>query len=301
MAAWMIAAKALKASGVKIKGDILLAAVVGEIGHEPVDEFTGLDFIGKDFGTRYLLTHGGTADLAIVAEASNFSPGWVEAGKAFFKITVLAGPSRYTTYVEHVKPEESTNAIVKTSALIPILENWAKEYEEKNTTTFEGGTVVPKASIAAIRGGLPYLVIRPPELCSIYLDVRLVPGANPLDIREEILDVMTKNGFEGNVEIYMHRPGLESKGVEKILPSLGKAHKLVSGEEMVFPPAATVTSMWRDTNPYIEFGIPALTYGPGKGGGSGANSLKISELMKAARIYALVAYYIGQLERSVKE
>ncbi|MEE9143951.1 MAG: M20/M25/M40 family metallo-hydrolase, partial [Candidatus Binatia bacterium] len=39
MATWLLAAKAIKDAGVTVKGDLVLMAVVGEIGLEPVDEF----------------------------------------------------------------------------------------------------------------------------------------------------------------------------------------------------------------------------------------------------------------------
>lgn len=198
MAAWMIGVKALKESGFRPKGDILMAAVIGEIGYEPVDEFVGPGYLGKDFGTKYLLTHGGSTDLAIVAEATDFRPGRVEAGKAFFQITLYAGPSRYTPYVEH-DVSNSTNAIVRTAEFIPIFETWAKRYEEEHMTRFTGGTVIPKASIGAIRAGLPYQITRPPEICRLYVDVRLLPGMNPLDVKEELVALMYRKGFEGEV------------------------------------------------------------------------------------------------------
>jgi acetylornithine deacetylase/succinyl-diaminopimelate desuccinylase-like protein len=297
MASWMVAVKALREAGVQLKGDVLLCAVIGEIGYEPVDEFSGLNYVGKDFGTRYLLTHGGSADLAIVAEASDFKPGWVEAGKAFFKITIHAGPSRYTPYVKHEVPKESRNAIVKASAFIHLLEEWAREYEERHTKHLAGGTVIPKASIGAIRAGLPYQIIRPPEVCSLYIDVRLLPGMNPLDVKEELVALMLKEGFEGEVELYLHRPGYEAVGVEGLLAQLGKAHERVRQSPMGSHPDPPVTSMWRDTNVYAEFGIPAVNYGPGGGAGSGQSSLLIEDLVVSAKIYALTAYYVGQLSR----
>lgn len=297
MAAWMIAVKAIREAGVRLRGDILLSAVVGEIGYEPVDEFAGPAYAGKDLGTRYLLTHGGTADLAIVAEATEFKPGWVEAGKAFFKVAIHAGPSRYTPFVQHGDPRESKNAIVQVSLFIPIFEKWAKEYEDRHTVRFPGGTVVPKASIGAIRAGLPYQIIRPPEVCSLYIDVRLVPGMNPLDVKEDLTNLLSENGFEGEMELYLHRPGHENLDVEGLLAQLEKAHGRVFDRKMAFPPDPPTTSMWRDTNVYAEFGIPAVNYGPGGGAGSGQNSLSIEELATAAKVYALTAYYVGQLSR----
>lgn len=298
MASWMIAVKALKKAGIKLRGDILMAAVIGEIGYEPVDEFIGLEYVGKDFGTRYLLTHGGSSDLAIVAESTNFKAGWVEAGKAFFKIIVQAGPSRYTPYVEHGDLKESKNAILRAAVLIPLLEEWAMDYEVRNKTRFDGGTLLPKASIGAIRAGLPYQIIRPPEVCNLYVDVRLVPGANPLDIKEELAEVLAKGGIEGQVELYLHRPGYQASGIERLLEELGKGHSTVCSSPMESPPEVPITSMWRDTNIYAEFGIPALNYGPGGGAGSGQNSVLIDDLVKAAKIFALTAYYVGQAPRN---
>jgi len=298
MAAWMAALKALRESGIKLKGDIVMAAVIGEIGYEPVDEFTGLTYIGKDFGTKYLLTHGGPADLAIVAEATNFKAGWVEAGKAFYKITIHAGPSRYTPYMQHGELKDSKNAILRAAHFIPSLEQWAEEYESRYAAEFGGGTVVPKASIGAIRAGLPYQIIRPPEVCSLYVDIRLVPGMNPLDIREELATLLSQSSVEGEVDLYLYRPGFEAKGVDPLLVDLGRAHEQIFCDQMGYPPDPPITSMWRDTNVYAEFGIPAITYGPGGSAGSGTNSLRISDLVNASKVYALTAYYVGQHQRA---
>jgi acetylornithine deacetylase/succinyl-diaminopimelate desuccinylase-like protein len=312
MAAWMLAVKALQQSDVRLKGDILMAAVIGEIGFEPVDEFTGIAYLGKDFGTRYLLTHGGSTDLAIVAEATNFRPGWVEAGKAFFRVTLYGGPSKYTPFIQHTTPEKSENAIVRAAVFIRLFEEWAQEYEEKYTTNFAGGTVIPKASIGAIRSSSPYQVTRAPEVCSLYIDIRLVPGMNPLDIREELISLISGNGLEGEVEIYLHRPGYEAESVDVLLDQLRQGHERVCQAKMASPPEPKYTSMWRDTNVYAEFGIPTITYGPGGRRVSGsenlsmedqikaANSLFIEDLEKAAKVYALTAFYVGQLARPSK-
>ena len=298
MAAWMIAAKAIRKSGIELKGDILLCAVVGEIGFEPVDEFEGPKYIGKEFGSRYLLNHGGTADCAIVAEATGFKAGWVEAGKAFYKVTLYGGPSKYTPYVDHAEHERSANAIVRVAKFIPALEQWALTYETRNRKAFKGGSVIPKASIGAVRGGLPYQITRPPELCSLYLDVRLVPDANPLDIREELLELLSENDQSGEVELYLHRPGFECKGVDQLLQDVGRAYRFVNGCDLTFPPDPPITSMWRDTNVYAEFGIPSITFGPGGGGGSGTNRLSVNDLIEAAKVYALAAYYVCRRTRS---
>ena len=96
MATWLLAAKAIKESGVKLKGDLMLMAVVGEIGIEPVDEFQPPAYVAKEAGTRYAITHGGVTDYALVSEGTDFGIVGVEAGKAFFKVTVLVTISAFT-------------------------------------------------------------------------------------------------------------------------------------------------------------------------------------------------------------
>lgn len=70
MTCWMIAAKALKECSVQLKGDVVMAAVCGEMCQETVDEFQPPAFVSKDIGARFLATHGGVADYAIIAETS---------------------------------------------------------------------------------------------------------------------------------------------------------------------------------------------------------------------------------------
>jgi len=55
MACFLMAAKAIKNSGIKLKGDLLLTAVPGEIGWNPVDEFQAPRFLDKEYGARYLI------------------------------------------------------------------------------------------------------------------------------------------------------------------------------------------------------------------------------------------------------
>jgi hypothetical protein len=57
--------------------------------------------------------------------------------------------------------------------------------------------------------------------------------------------------------------------------------------------APAYTSMWRDHLVFIEAGVPALTYGPsGSTGGARPYSMKIDDLVRAARSYALIALNI---------
>src|SRR6202035_2234472 len=191
MAAFLIAAKALKASGIRLRGDLLLSAVPGEIGYEAVDEFEAPKYLSKEVGTRYLIQHGGVADYALVAECTDFGYAAIEAGKAFFKIVVYGDPQLYTPFV-------------------PRLQEWARQYEQRFVYRCKDGVIVPKVVVGAVRGGNPYHVTRTSELCAVYLDCRLTPVSDPLAIRRELLDLLKAQHIPGEVELFVYRPSYEA-------------------------------------------------------------------------------------------
>ena len=121
MAAFLIAAKAVKATGVPLKGDLLLTAVVGETTHEPCDDPPGALVETEDLGARFLIAHGGVADYALVAEGTGFSLVSVECGMAWFKITWTTDQPRfYTPYSpDRTSMLESPNMIVRAAAGAP--------------------------------------------------------------------------------------------------------------------------------------------------------------------------------------
>jgi acetylornithine deacetylase/succinyl-diaminopimelate desuccinylase-like protein len=289
MTCWLIAAKAMKHANVRLKGDVVLAAVCGEICQDPVDEFQGHDYIGNDIGTRYAITHGAISHYALVAEATNFKVAAVEAGKLFLKITIYAGPSRYTPYVPRPVPAlKSPNAIVRMGKLIEAIEEWADGYETRYTKTFSGGTVVPKAVIGCIRAGVPYKVYRIPELCSVYLDIRLNPDTPPLVVQSEIEAIVAKLDLKAEVKPFLYRRGFNAQGIEPLKAALETAHQVIF-ERPTEPAGAPECSMWRDINPYNELGIPSLTYGCGAGAGGGNTYFAVDDMIKTAKIYAMTA------------
>jgi acetylornithine deacetylase/succinyl-diaminopimelate desuccinylase-like protein len=294
MAAWLVAAAAIRRSGVQLAGDLVLTMVTGEIGHEPVDEFQGPRWHGKDLGTRYVATHGGVADFALVAETTNFRPVWTEAGKAFLKVTVDGRANGvYTPYLQRPTAiEDEPNAIVHAARLIPAIEQWALGWEQRNTIITPGGVVSPTVNIGAIRAGHPTQPIMTPASCRLYLDVRLPPGATPLVAQAEVRQLLTDCGIAGTVEIYLFRRGYVAEGAEPLIDAVVEA---TSVEVPVLPPTPerpVSSSMWRDLNIFNEMGIPSITFGPGGGSGGGNRGLGVDDLVSAARIYARTALRI---------
>jgi len=301
MATWLLAARAIKDSGVTLRGDLVLMAVVGEIGLEPVDEFQSPAYLAKEAGTRFAITHGGVGDYALVAEGTDFGLVGVEAGKAFFKVTVFGNDLPiYTPYIPRPTPvEKNPSAIVRMAPLVQRIEEWAYEYEQKNRYECKGGVIVPRVNIGAIRGGVPYKITKTVQQCAIYLDVRVTPAQNPLDVREELRQLVTAAGLEGEVELYVYRPAFEAdpQKVEPLAGAITRAHQAILGGTPK-PAAPPFSSMWRDINCFNEMRIPAITYGPGISVGGGNFGMKIADLVTGARLYALTALDLCSQERA---
>jgi acetylornithine deacetylase/succinyl-diaminopimelate desuccinylase-like protein len=291
MAAWLIAAKAMRDTHAFLGGDLFLTLVSGEIGQAPVDEFQGHRFDGCGMGARDVAAVV-KADYALVAEATAFTTVWVEAGKADVKITVFGDESYYTPYI----PRPNPNAILRAASLIPALDEWAFAYQQRETVELAGGKVVPKVNIGCIRSGVPYNLERTPEVCHIYLDVRTVPGAEPYAIEEELQALVTGLGLEAEVDVYSFHDGAQADGIEPLLESLHRAHEAELGGPME-PAQPETSSMWRDIVPFIDAGIPSLTYGPAVPvGGSTDFFMDRESLLTAARVYARLALDICNRE-----
>jgi acetylornithine deacetylase/succinyl-diaminopimelate desuccinylase-like protein len=300
MATWLIAAKALRDSGVKLKGDLVLQSVVGEIGLEPVDEFQPPQFLAKEAGTRYATTHGGVADYALVSEGTDFSIIGVEAGKAFFKITVFGEDLPiYTPYINRPVPlAKNPSAISRMSIMIQAVEEWAVEYQKRNRYECAGGIVEPKVNIGAIRGGVPWKITKTVQQCAIYVDVRITPAQEPMDVREELRALMAKAGLVGEVELYVFRPGFEAdeKKAAPLRRAITQAHKKILGGEPK-PAQIPASSMWRDLNCFNEMRIPSLCCGPGVSVGGGVFRMPIENLVNGSRLYVAIAMDLCNQER----
>jgi acetylornithine deacetylase/succinyl-diaminopimelate desuccinylase-like protein len=299
LAATFLAARAIRDSGARLKGDLHLTAVVGEIGSAPVDEFQGPRYVGKGIGARRLVDHGVFADYALVAECTDFCTTWAQCGCTYFQITVR-GTAFYTPTIPRPTTfADNPNAIVRMAKVVNALESWANEYIERESMEFEGGVIRPNACMGAIRAGVPTKLANTAGRCSLYLDVRIPPGKDPLFVQPEIERVIAETGVEAEVRPYMTRRGYIAKGCEPLVEAIRRAHDQVVGEPMKTVPPP-ITSMWRDMNIFNEVQIPAATYGPSFGMDLSEGKLRMAihadDLWKAAKAYARVAMDICNRE-----
>lgn len=291
MATTMIALKALRDSGLSRRGDVIFTGVVGETGGSPVDEFQGLSYEGKGLGTRFLLSHGVRADYALVAETTDFALSWVACGACYCKVTV-PGRNMYTP--RSFRPDDvrqHPNAIVKMARVIEKIETWARQYEASHSFDSPCGRVVPKVVIGAIRGGIPYRPNRTSPHCAIYVDVRIVPGEDPLRVERELQEVVAAAAVGARVETFLARNGAVGKNVEPLAAEVRRCYQQVTGREALAQASNEVVSMWRDNNVFNAAGIPSLTFGCARNKAEdGRLYLDVAELVATATVYALVAH-----------
>lgn len=302
LASFMMAGKALIKSGIKLKGDLILAAVAGEISVAPIGPYQGARYHAEGWGTRYLLTHGVQSDYAICADGSGLALTNAQAGVAYVKLSVF-GDAVYTPFTQRTNdPLESRNAAVKMASVIPAIEAWGAEYEQRNRYSFPGGIVVPKVNIGAVEAGFPYRPSRSPGICSLYVDVRISPGKNPLEIKYELEHVLKNLKVEYEISLYRSQRGYEGKGNEELVLALKEVYQYLFQAEPP-PVSPPVASMWTDTNIYNEMGIPVIKCGPSRLSREGPallveNQIEIEELVKAARLYAVTALEVCNRKKS---
>ena len=294
LAAFVIAAKAIKESGIRLKGNLIISGVVGEVAWAPIDEFYDSRLLGQGNGARHLIEHGVWADCALVAETTSFGLTWAECSTAFIKVT-MRGRRVYTPYYTYTDDlTQHRNPILKMSKIVQALEEFGRQFSQNNQYKFEAGTIVPKIAVGAIRAGNPCSPAGGPTICSIYISAMIPPLMEPEQLLAELKAFLDKQGMELDIQMYMFMRGYVGKNIEPLKQAIEKAHNSIfdNKPKPVSPP---VTSMWRDINIFNGAGIPAITYGPGTGVGSSEERIPhftIEDLVNAAKVYALTGLFV---------
>ena len=292
----LVMAKALKESGIRLDGDVIVTGVAGEIGRSQVDQYQGAAYRGKGHGARFLVTHGVVADYAIVVEPSQFRITWAQCGAVFIKITTYGEPM-YGPFVDHpVSPKESKNAVVRMASIIPALEEWARRYEQEHRYEFKGGVMVPKVNIGSIFGGAPFKPNFSPAICNLYVEAFMTPGQRGIDVLREVKGVLADTGIEAKSSLFLSVNGYESKGAEPLVAAMQDAHEYVRGRK-VEPIRSAFTSTYADLTVFAEVGIPVIKCGPSPEAADAKPATgeiqKVEDLLSAAKMYTCAALEIA--------
>jgi acetylornithine deacetylase len=289
VAAFMMAGKALQASGVRLRGDVILAAVVGEISRSPIGPWQSQEYRGEGVGTRHLLTHGMQSDYAVCCDGSDMTMVWTQTGVVQAKITTFGKAEAAWGTNRNAFPMSKMNAIVKMTRIIDAVEQWGAEFEEKYVYKSPTGPLFPKVNIGAIEGGAPYRPNYFPGVCSIYVDIRMPPQVRPVAIQNELRQVLGRLDLDYELDVYKSLLGHEGRNVEPLVQSAQENFEYLFGEK-IKPEAPDRASIWTDTNIYNEMGIPCIKIGPrGRRISARNEEIDIDEMMRAARLYALIA------------
>src|SRR6476660_2016182 len=297
LAAFMVAAKAIKESGISLKGDLILAAVAGEISRTPIGPYQSEAYRGEGTGTIHLLTHGVQSDYAIVADRSGHSILWAQNGVAQFKITTFGDPHAAWGVTREEKAPEASGAILKMVKVLQAADNWAAEFERAHVYASPHGQIVPKVNIGSIQGGAPFRPNYYPGVCSIYLDVRTPPELRPVQVQRELRAALGNLGVEYEIEMYASKMGYEAKGAEPVIKVLEESYQSLFGKKTPAP-TGVHASIWTDTNIYNEMGIPACKFGLGGGKWKiRSEQIDVENIFQAAQVYAAAALEICNWEK----
>ena len=182
LAAALVAIEAIVKSGIKLAGDVSFGAVVGEIEKTAIEEFQGIEYSGYGIGSRHLVTHGVTADFAMLAEPTGMRIAVANMGCIWVRITV-GGTVAHSALANR---PNVVNAIAVMHDLQNDIAQWARDYEAAHVYMGEH----PNVTIAAIRGGAPWRLSRNPYDCSLYLDIRTVPGQTVDAVKRDLRRVL---------------------------------------------------------------------------------------------------------------
>jgi len=286
LACYVEAVRSLRESGVRLTGDVLIAAVAGEIEKTQQGDAQGAEYRGYAAGSRYLVTHGGAADMCILGEPTENKLVLAHFGSLWLRLSTH-GPFVHTAFSEGRRDE---NSIVK---MVPVLESvlaWLPAWEEQMSY----GDVRGVANVGSIEGGFGWRASRTPHRTDLYLDLRVPPDVPMADARRRALEfARSLDGVEA--EVYVTAPGAEIAEDHPLVGALADAHTEVFGA----PPERDVTRWFSDASVLTRYGIATVNYGTSSGlpDAELGESLSIEGLVKTAEVYARAAMKVCGVEQ----
>jgi acetylornithine deacetylase len=256
LASALVALEAIARENIVLKGDVLYGGVVGETEKAAIDEFKGPAVSGYGVGSRHLVLHGVSADYAVLCEPTDLRLCTANMGAIWAKITVEGTIS----HAARSHMPGVVNAIKVMIALEGMIEAWAGEYQAAHEFMGEH----PNVTIAAIRGGLPWRLARNPTECSLYLDIRTVPGQTLEGVKRSLRKVLrtfaeTRNRPEPTLEFFVNDPPTAISEDDLITRTMRDAYKRVTGKEA----ANIIRRPGADSTHFNRYDVTCITYGPG--------------------------------------
>jgi len=278
LACYVEAVRSLMEDGVRLRGDVLIAAVAGEIEKTQQGDAQGAEYRGYAAGSRYLVGHGGAADMCILGEPTESKLVLAHFGSLWLRLSTH-GPFVHTAFSEGRRGE---NSIVKMHPVLAAVLEWLPSWEEEMSY----GDVLGVANVGSIEGGFGWRASRTPHRTDLFLDLRVPPDVPMADARRKALEfARSLDGVEA--EVYVTAPGAEIDQNHPLVEALGEAHTEVFGT----PPERDVTRWFSDASVLTRYGIATVNYGTSSGlpDAELGENLEIDGLVKTTEVYARAA------------
>ncbi len=286
LACYVEAVRALADAGVRLGGDVMIAAVCGEIEKAQQGDAQGAEYRGYAAGSRYLVSHGGVADMCILGEPTEGKLVLAHFGSLWLRLSTR-GNFVHTAFSEGKRGE---NSILRMREVLEAVLEWIPTWEEDPSNAHRGQKAL--VNVGAIQGGFGWRVSRTPHRTDLFLDVRVPPAKPMAQARAQMLDLVRglhdrfpDYGVEG--EVYVTAAGAEIDEDHPLVAAIEESHEEVFGER----PGRDVTRWFSDASVLSRYGIATVNYGTSSGllDTVRGENLEIEGLVKTAEVYARAA------------
>jgi acetylornithine deacetylase len=293
VAAMVSAAAAIKKAGLKLKGDLIITCVVGEL--------------QGGLGTRHLIKSGIKADMAVVPEPYSVRNILTKsAGVAEMAISTVG-------HSEHISRKQEG---------IDAIEKMIKAIQALNAMTFSGKRDpdlpdLPRLLVGSIIGGRsrehdlagPYNVS---DFCTILVDVRYPPGMTQEDVKKDVEKTLQRIAREDSQFIYeiempapekfrvsrVEMPPMDVSKDERIVQIVRENYRFLTGKDVERIGAVPPYSYAGNDTAHLQLaGIPCCLYGPRGDPEETEMHVRIDEMIICSKVLALTAVDVCNMEK----
>lgn len=283
------AAEAVRAAGVPLTGDLVVAFGAGGM---PTNALPGgvRRNTGQGAGCSFLLEQGVWADYAVIAKPG-WSVSWEEVGLAWFEVTVHGTH----TYVGSRHRLPYRNAVVDAGRVAERLEHWFAEYAERHTD----GLVAPQGIVSSVEGGWPRMAAVTTAACRLMVDLRLSPRTTPMRAKREFAEAIDRiraelAGVGIGWRMVLAIPAVPTDPQSWVCRSATAAWERVEGrphEPVLGNSGATDANILRSRGvPTVRVGMPKVTEAPFPVDfTAGMNTVDVREMRRLTALLVRVA------------
>jgi acetylornithine deacetylase len=294
LVAALLAADAIRQTGLRLAGRLILHSVVGE---ETGDHEVGVDaVIDAGFG----------GDAAIVAESTDHGVATVSAGLLWLSLHVKGRAGHNNLRAELVRAggrgeEAGVNALEKGLYLVTMIQELERQWGlTKNHPMFKPGwfSLLPAVMVAAPEGiAVPFMIS---THCDVDYSILYPPDQTGDEIKAEIerfvlqasqLDPWLKRN-PPTLEWRLDWPPFSTDPGHPIVKTVARAFREATRLEAAGDTERVIGfGAVCDATSFARAGIPAVVYGggPRQGGHKADEYTEVTRVLTAAKTYALAA------------